>query len=171
MSHNFFALFGLLLLLYRCPVVFMAQTIKVVAFQDDFVPSEEGKKDSRSEGLLWTRDVSVCVRLMPRYKRPYIPIATGQIRLYIQGLDTQMGFIEFHNQRSVNSSGRSYSRMFTFCQPRVPGKWMSLCFSMQLKPHSQEIAIVQNGHFCQNKTYVDGRFDPMYYQKSRPLQE
>ena len=171
MSYNFFALLGLLQL-YLCLSVSTEQNIRVVAFKDDFVPVKEGRKDIRvSEGLLSTPDVSVCVRLLPRYKRPYIPIATDQIRLYIQGLDTQMGFIEFYNQPSVNSSGRSYSRMFTFCQPRVPGKWMSLCFSMKLKTDSQQITIVQNGRLCQNKTYFDGGFDPMYYKKSRSLQE
>ena len=141
----------------------LKQSINVVEFHEnytlskDIVKTENSYKHSQS-----TRKLGLCLRVMARFKRPYYLIETDQLKISFQGVQNQLGFIDFPNQQI---------RMFRFCQPIVPGKWTALCFYIELEQYNLNITIVQNGQFCEEKSYSDGSIDSLTYDKSRPLKE
>ena len=142
----------------------LKQSINVVKFHEsyslskDIVKTENSYKHSHYN----TTKLGLCLRVMARFKRPYYLIETDQLRISFQGVQNQLGFIDFPNQQI---------RMFRFCQPIVPGKWTALCFYIELEQYNLNITIVQNGQFCEEKSYSDGSIDSLTYDKSRPLKE
>ena len=141
----------------------LKQSINVVEFHEnytlskDIVKTENSYKHSQS-----TTQLGLCLRVMARFKRPYYLIETDQLKISFQGVQNQLGFIGFPNQQI---------RMFRFCQPIVPGKWTALCFYIELEQYNLNITIVQNGQFCEEKSYSDGTVHFLTYDKLRPLKE
>ena len=139
------------------------KSVKIIEFRSDFM---DGAGPNTVTGKLFkTREMSFCFRLMPRYPGPYTLINTKQLTLNIRGVNSPIGFFSIRY-----SSMTRYSRMFTFCQTKLPGKWTSLCFAIQLQSNSQKLKIFQNGQICYNHEFP-GSFASMDYQTSRPLRE
>ena len=138
-----------------------SNSVKVINFNKYFQTVSD-TDSSNAENLIPTSDLSFCLRLMPRYPGPYTLIRTKRMQLLIREVTSPIGFIKFYDEK--------FSRMFKLCETKVPGKWTSLCFNVELKANSQTLTIFQNGKKCHYSEFA-GTYDMMYYQKSRPLKE
>ena len=95
----------------------LAKTLQVADFRTDFSGIDDSEIQSKNPNLA-SRELSVCVRLMPRFPRSYTIIKAEQWALELY---SNLGFVNFANPRN-SSSGASYSRAFQYCQPRLPGR-------------------------------------------------
>ena len=94
----------------------LAKTLQVANFRTDF-SGIDGEIQAKNPNLA-SRELSVCVRLMPRFPRSYAIIKAEQWALELY---SNLGFVNFANPPRNSSSGASYSRAFQYCQPRLPG--------------------------------------------------
>ena len=140
-------------------------SVKVIHFQNEFATSGTESQENVHQESLETRNLTVCATFMPRYYRGYFLLHTPQWKLKIRGLE---GFVILY-PFNVTSAADHYSRMISFCHRCVPGKWTSMCLTMELTETTQRIQVFQNGQLCFSQTYSDGEFDSIHYRESPPI--
>ena len=59
------------------------------------------------------------------------------------------GFITLKDWNEKKKQGQ----MFPFCDPHIPGKWMTTCLTIQTSQHSQNLTIFKDGKFCYQKEF------------------
>ena len=65
---------------------------------------------------------------------------------------------------NIQRKGYKLARLFSLCQPRLPGQWISMCISMRLTNDTQEIKVGQNGQICYERLFSDEQFDRLNYK-------
>ena len=135
-----------------------SRTIKVVEFQNNFRLHENGIEPNDKPAQS-TRQITLCLRAMPRFDRDYYIIHTKQFKITIDG--SKNGYTLFRNPSS-SSTTIEYWRYFSLCQPRVPGKWTSICFGVNFTQTTQLIRVIQDGEMCSERIYT-GDFDLLYF--------
>ena len=135
-----------------------ARTFKVIQFQNNFQPPENGIEPNDKPAQS-TRQITLCLRAMPRYHRDYYIIGTKQLKIAFMG--AKNGYALFRNPTS-SSTTTEYWRYFSLCQPRVPGKWTSICFGIDFTQTTQQVRVFQDGQRCSERIY-SGDFDLLYF--------
>ena len=155
--------------LYLCCLVYdLGSCVQVIDFHTDYNPPDaQGNPETGVLGTIPTRELTICLRFMPRYSYTYTLIKTKQLQLVLRENE---GFFNL-NPPNPTTSNEVYSRMFPFCKPRVPGKWVSLCFSMKLNSKTQHLKVYQNSMLCWNKTYSDGEFGVVLVKETSQLSD
>ena len=144
----------------------LTKSIQVIEFQSGYT-STDNAVETLNLGLKTTRSLTMCFRFMSRFHRGYLLFKTRQMELWIKYTN---GFVNLYPWNSA-SAENMYARTFKFCQPRVPGKWMALCISINMTENTQNIKVFQDGHLCWNMFYADGSYDLIYYKSSTPIKD
>ena len=156
---------------------FIANYVPVIQFKSDHDPVSQKNDSIEAEAenkLIRTKNVTICFRIMNRFRRTFVLIKTKQIRLMMNDDMNSLYFYirplsELHN----NSLSKTHSRKFQSCKKYGPGQWVSMCFSIKLHNITQEIAFIQDGKLCGRKTYIDGNsgFEWLYFKKRLLISE
>ena len=142
----------------------LTKSIQVIEFRSGYTSTDNAETPV---GLKTTRSMSMCFRFMSRFHRGYLLFKTRQMELWIKYTN---GFVNLYPWNSA-SAENMYARTFKFCQPRVPGKWMALCISIEMTENTQQIKVFQDGHLCWNRFYANGSYDLIYYKSATPIKD
>ena len=71
-----------------------------------------------------------------------------QLKLFLNDNGSE-GFITL---KDLNET-RKQSQMFTFCDPHIPGEWMTTCLTIQAFDQYQNFSIFKDGKFCYEKIF------------------
>ena len=147
-----------------------ARSIKVIEFKTDFTAvSKSNNEETDQDGMETTREITGCLRFNPQKHRDYFLLYTDQFNLILNG--ERNGFITFNNANINYNKGGAYSRLFAFCQSRIPGLWTSMCFSMKFTETTQLVKIFQGGKKCSERFYSKGNFGYLYYKMDEPVKK
>ena len=123
---------------------------------DLYTTNKTQLQDNDSGEQLASREMSGCFRMMSRYPRPFTLHFTEDLSLYFES--------STHGFMNIQRKGYKLARLFSLCQPRLPGQWISMCISMRLTNDTQEIKVGQNGQICYERLFSDEQFDRLNYK-------
>ena len=150
----------------------IANYVPVIQFKTDPGPvtqKNESIEAHAENNLIRTKNVTICFRIMNRFRRTFVLIKTNQIRLMMNDdMNALYFYIRPFSELHNHSLSKTHSRKFQSCKKYGPGQWVSMCFSIKLHNITQEIAFIQDGKLCDRKTYIDGNsgFEWLYLKKS-----
>ena len=147
----------------------VGKQMKVLEFKpDDYYLKtiEKGPVTPFNDLLHTTKETSVCLRLMTRYRRSFIVVSNHIAKIiyyYVNGSN----FIMIGFERSNGSADSNFGgRFMPICQPITPGKWLSLCVSVKFTDNEQLITSVFNGHICNKQRYPMDKQHWIYFKKT-----
>ena len=149
-------------------IQFKAKAIKVIEFKTDFTAaSPTNNEDTDQDRIKTTKEMTGCLRFNPQKHRDYYLLYTDQFKLILNG--ERNGFITINNANINYNKEGAYTRLFAFCQSRIPGLWTSMCFSMKFTETTQLVKIFQGGKKCSERFYSKGNFGYLYYKMDEPV--
>ena len=145
--------------------------VKVLEFKPDgypLKPIEKGALTSSGD-LSATKEVTICMRLMTRYRRRFY-IVSNHISLSLKPVNGNY-FILIGFEQLNGWTFYKFVPITPICQPITPGKWSSFCVSVQFTENVQFITLVFNGQLCYEKQYpMDDQYW-IYSEKKIALNE
>ena len=57
---------------------------------------------------------------------------------------------------------RKQVQIFPFCDPHIPGEWMTMCLTIKTSGHSQNFTIFKDGKVCNQKEFNIEAFEGFF---------
>ena len=147
----------------------IAKFVPVITFKTNNVSLHSVEKIPSNQPLEKAQELSFCFRLMPRYHRRFSLIKTDQLELFLRGSENK--YVFNLNFEPINGSSNGFSRMMPFCGTFQPGKWFSLCISIEFFELKQNLAFFLDGKKCFDEIFSVTETHWMYYRSNQQLPE